>query len=145
MPSWRQAGLLSKFPSLPAEPFHPNGSAHSPTGRAGLPRQTLMGRGRRAGKGPCRLAPVCQPQAPRFPAWWGGVGLPRHPLPVASQDVKLSTYSAAHPSQNNSSCLQREGAEIIKGSRQGGTRRGAPPSSSFSPSPPTQDPSGLLT
>lgn len=39
---------------------------------------------------------------------------------MASQNIKLSTYSAAHPSQNNSSCLQREGAEIIKGSRQRG-------------------------
>lgn len=41
VPGWRQAGLPPKCPGLPAEPFHPSGSAHSPPGRAAAPRQML--------------------------------------------------------------------------------------------------------
>lgn len=74
VPSWRQAGLLFKCPSLPAESFHPNDSAHFPPDRAGPPETDVNGQG--AGghrRGLARaLAPMCQPQAPRFPAWWGG-------------------------------------------------------------------------
>lgn len=102
---------------------HPNGSAHSPPDRAGPPRQMLKVRGQGGMKGvlsllwpPCAshrlLTSLCEGAGPQ--------SCQGTHLPVVSQDIKLSTYSAAHPSQNNSSCLQREGAEIIKGSRWGG-------------------------
>lgn len=140
VPSWRQAGLWSKCPLLPAESLHPNNGAHSPPNRAGPSTQMLMVRGQEGTGG---VLPVLRPQCAlhRLPASLavgrGPQGCQGTHLPMASRNIKLSTYSAAHPSQNNSSCLQREGAEIIKGSRQrGGMGRGTPPSSSLSPSPP---------
>lgn len=74
MPSWRQAGLLSKCPSLPAE--SPPTPVEVPT-----PHQTEQDpqdRCERSGAGGHKqglarpLAPMCQPQAPRFSEQWRG-------------------------------------------------------------------------
>ena len=51
VPSWRQTGLWSKCPLLPAESLHPGNGARSRASRAGPSRQTLMVRDRRAQAG----------------------------------------------------------------------------------------------
>lgn len=62
VPSWRQAGLWSKCPLLPAESLHPHNGAHSPPNRAGPSTQMLMVRGQEGTGG---VLPVLRPQCAR--------------------------------------------------------------------------------
>lgn len=66
VPSWRQAGLLSKRPSLPAESFHPMTVPTSHQTEQDPPRQMLMARGRRAQKGSCQCL---GPNVPATGSW----------------------------------------------------------------------------
>lgn len=82
VPSWRQTGLWSKCPLLPAESLHPGKGARSRASRAGPSRQASMVRDRRAQTGSYQSSGPPAPGSliPRR-SGRGASGLPRPPPP----------------------------------------------------------------